>query len=329
MRILISGGGGFLGKSITRRLLDRGDTVRVLCRGEYPELASWGVEVVRGDVADAATFERAADGCAALIHTAAKVGAWGAREQFHRTNVVGTENAIAACRSHGIGKLVFTSTPSVVHGGGDVEGADESLPYATHFEAHYPRTKALAEQLVLAANDPQLATVALRPHLIWGPGDTQLLPRFAERWRAGRLRLCSGPPKLVDTVFIDNAVDAHLLALDRVSPGHACAGRAYFISNGEPLPIDEVINGVLGTAGLGPVDKTIPPWVAWAAGVLAEAVYGALRIEQEPPITRFVARQLTTAHWFDIGAARRDLGYEPQISFAQGLQRLRKWHEKQ
>jgi nucleoside-diphosphate-sugar epimerase len=197
------------------------------------------------------------------------------------------------------------------------------LPYASHFNAHYPKTKAIAEQAVLAANDERLATVALRPHLIWGPGDTQLLPRFAEKWRAGRLRLCSGPPKLVDTVYIDNAVDAHLGALDSLTPKASCAGKPYFISNGEPLPIDEVINSVLDVAGLGPVEKTISPRAAWSAGVICEALYGALRIRREPPITRFVAEQLSTAHWFDIGAARRDLGYEPKISFKEGLGRLR------
>ena len=210
-----------------------------------------------------------------------------------------------------------------------MEGADESLPYAEHFEAHYPRTKAIAERLVLAANDAELATLALRPHLIWGPGDTQLLPRFAERWRAGRLRLSSGPAKLVDTVFIDNAVDAHLLALDRLGVSSVCSGRAYFISNGQPMPINDVVNRVLETAGLGPVDRTIAPWAARLAGAIAEGVYGVLGLSREPPITRFVANQLTTAHWFDIGAARRDLGYEPRVSFADGLEQLRSWLEEQ
>jgi len=328
MRVLITGGGGFLGGALTRRLLERGDQVRILARGDYPELVALGAEQVRADVADAEAFERAATDCDALIHTAAKVG-WGPYAEFHRTNVVGTRNAITACRAAGVHRLVYTSTPSVVHTGGDVEGVDESVPYATHFDAHYPRTKVEAERLVLAANDRELSTVALRPHLIWGPGDTQLLPRFADRWRSGRLRLCSGPPKLVDTIFIDNAVDAHLLALDRLAPDAACAGRAYFISNGEPLAIDEVVNGVLATAGLGPVEKRVPAWAAFVAGAIAELVYATLRIRREPPITRFVARQLSTAHWFDISAARRDLGFEPRISFAQGLQRLRETAEKQ
>lgn len=320
----MSGGSGFLGRNLAKMLLERGHTVRVLCRSAAPELGACGVEVVRGDVSNQGAFIEAAQGCDAVIHSAARVGSWGPYEDFYRTNVVGTENALAACRESRVSRLVYTSTPSVVHGGGDIEGANESLAYSTHFNAHYPKTKALAEQAVLAANCEELATVALRPHLIWGPGDTQLLPRFAEKRRAGRLRLSSGPSKLVDTVYIDNAVQAHLCALDRLAPGAACAGKAYFISNGEPLAIDEVINSVLQAADLPPVDKTISPSLAKAAGALCELAYGALRIRAEPPITRFVADQLCTAHWFDIGAARRDLGYEPRVDFQEGLRRLRR-----
>ncbi len=328
MKVLVTGGGGFLGRSLVTRLLKRGDAVRVLCRGDYPELATWGAEVRRGDVANSSTFNQAAEGCDALMHIAAKVGAWGAYDSFYETNVRGSENAIRACRTQGIRRLVYTSTPSVVHGGGDLEGANESLPYAEHYEAFYPKTKAIAERLILAANGESLSTVALRPHLMWGPGDTQLLPRFAERYRAGKLRLCSGRPKLVDTLYIDNAVDAHLLALDALSPESACAGRPYFISNGEPLPIDEVVNGVLGTIDLGPVKKKIHPFVAWGAGAVAESVFSLCGIKKEPPITRFVAHQLSTAHWFDIGAAKKDLAYEPRINFVEGLQLLRAWHQE-
>jgi len=323
VKFLVTGGSGFLGRNLVARLLSQGEHVRVLCRNAAPELERQGVEVVLGDVADLDAFKRAASGCSAIFHTAAKVGSWGAYEDFHRTNVGGAENALAACKENGIEKLIYTSTPSVVHAGGDVEGADESLPYATKFDAHYPKTKAEAEKLVLRASGSSLGTVALRPHLIWGPGDTQLLPRFAEKRRAGRLRLCSGPAKLVDTVFIDNAVDAHLCALRSLSPGAACAGKAYFISNGEPLPIDEVINSVLATAGLDPVDKRISPRTAWLLGALAEALYRTFGVRNEPPITRFVAHQLSTAHWFNIGAASRDLGYEPRVSFREGLERLR------
>lgn len=323
MRVLVTGGGGFLGQAIARSLLARGDEVRVLGRSERPALGAAGADVRRGDVADPGAVAAAVAGCQAVVHTAAKVGSWGRARDFHRTNVVGTRNVIAACRLHAVPRLVYTSTPSVTHAGGDVEGIDESHPYAERFLAHYPRTKAIAERLVLAANDAALATVALRPHLVWGPGDTQLLPRAIARARAGRLRLPGGPPRLVDCTYIDNAALAHLLALDRLGPGAACAGRAYFISQGTPLPLGELLARVLAAAGVSPVKKTISPRVLYLAGCLAEAAYALLGIrDREPPVTRFVARQLGTAHWFDISAARRDLGYEPRVSIEEGLRRL-------
>lgn len=329
MKTLVTGGTGFLGKAIARRLLDRGDRVCSLSRHAHPELAEWGVDVLQGDVADADVVERAAAGCDVVFHVASRVGAWGPRAEYVRTNVDGTRNVVAACRRSGVGKLVYTSTPSVVHTGGDIEGADESLPYAEHFETAYPETKALAEQLVLAANDADLATAALRPHLVWGPGDNHLIPRLLARARAGRVALIGRRDKLVDATYIDNAADAHLLAADRLGPGSACAGRAYFIAQGEPAPSSELMNGILAAAGLPPVTRRIPSGVAWAAGAAMEAIFWLLRRPDEPPLTRFVARQLSTAHWYDLGAARRDLGYAPAVSTVEGLARLREHLEKQ
>lgn len=323
MKVLVTGGGGFLGQALVRQLLMRGDAVRFFARGDYPALRALQAEGMRGDLADAKAVGAAVAGCDAVLHTAAKVGSWGRYPEFHQTNVLGTQNVIAACREQRVPRLVFTSTPSVAHSGGDVEGIDESHGYAETFLAHYPRTKAMAERLVLAANGPGLATVALRPHLIWGPGDTQLLPRAAARARSGRLRLPGGPPKLVDSTYVDNAVHAHLLALDRLTPGAACAGKAYFISQGTPLPLTELITKVLAAAGAPPAKGTVHPKVLYALGCLAEWAYAALRIhDREPPVTRFVAQQLTTAHWFNISAARRDLGYEPKVSIEEGLRRV-------
>jgi nucleoside-diphosphate-sugar epimerase len=175
---------------------------------------------------------------------------------------------------------------------------------------------------VLEANDDDLSTVALRPHLIWGPGDNHLIPRILARGRAGRLRLIGNRPNLIDTVYIDNAADAHILAADRLEPSAACAGNAYFISNGQPVTLAEITNGILAAAGLPPVTRRISAPLAYALGALAELAYGLLRIRKEPPLTRFLARQLSTAHWFEIGAARRDLGYEPAVSIREGLRRL-------
>ena len=322
MNALVTGGGGFLGQAIVRALRARGDSVRSLSRQDYPALREMGVEQARGDVGDAVAVAAAAAGCDIVYHVAAKAGIWGAYADYHRANVLGTENVIAACRQHGIRRLVHTSSPSVVFSGQDMEGVDESVPYPAHFEAHYPHTKALAEQLVLKANSPTLATVALRPHLIWGPGDNHLLPRLIARAKAGQLRRIGTQPKRVDTVFIENAADAHLLAADVLAPGAACAGKTYFISNGEPIPLWDMVNRMLAAAGLPPVTRSVPVPVAMALAWGFESVSRVTGSEREPRLTRFVVREMSTAHWFDISAAKRDFGYVPRVSTEEGLRRL-------
>jgi nucleoside-diphosphate-sugar epimerase len=327
MIALVTGGGGFLGGAIVRRLVERGDTVRSLARGDYPELRAIGVEAIRGDIADHSALLRAADGCDAVFHVAAKAGVWGSREEYRRANVLGTQNVLEACRSRGVGRLVFTSSPSVIHGGGDLEGVDESIPYPKGHAAPYPATKAEAERLVLAANGPGLATVALRPHLIWGPGDNHLIPRIVARAAAGKLRRIGRRPVLVDSTFIDDAATAHLLAADRLAPGSPIAGKPYFVSQGEPWPLWDLVNGILGAAGVPAVTRTIPEGLAVLAGAILETNHRLFRREGEPMMTRFLAHQLSTAHWFDIGAARRDLDYRPSVTIGEGLRRLHAWFQ--
>ncbi|MDD2272518.1 MAG: NAD-dependent epimerase/dehydratase family protein [Desulfuromonadaceae bacterium] len=327
MKVLVTGGGGFLGGAIVRMLRERGDEVRSFSRSDYPALTQLGVEQLRGGLDDRHAVSAAAKGCDLVFHVAAKAGVWGRYHDFYQTNVVGTENVVAACRQNGISRLVYTSSPSVVFDGNDVEGGNEALPYPPRHEAHYPATKALAEQLVLAANSPDLAVVSLRPHLIWGPGDNHLVPRIIARGRAGRLRRIGTRPNLVDTVYVDNAARAHLLAAAQLSPGSIVAGKSYFISNGEPLPLWEMVNRILATADVPPVTRTIAPKLAYSVGCLCEAAWSILRLEGEPPMTRFVAHELSTAHWFDISAARHDFGYHPEISIDEGLQRLRRWFQ--
>jgi nucleoside-diphosphate-sugar epimerase len=329
VRALVTGGGGFLGGAIVRRLVERGWSLRTLQRGYYSELEELGVKQLRGDIADADTVSRAVDGCDIVFHVAAKVDPWGAYPPFHSTNVVGTENVLRAMREHGSPKLVYTSTPSVVHSRGDLAGVDESEPYPEHFDAAYPQTKAVAEMAVLAANDDRLSTVALRPRLIWGPGDTNLVPQLVERARAGQLRFVGDGSNLVDTVYIDNAVDAHLLAADLLGPDAACAGRPYFISNGEPRPLKQIINGILEAAGLPPEERTVPLKAALVAGAIFENLHKVFPTRSGPRMTRFIASNFAAAHWFDISAARRDLGYEPRVSIEEGLQRLKAWFEGQ
>ena len=325
MKVLVTGGGGFLGGAIVRMLVARGDEVLSFSRGEYPALAALGVTQVRGSVSDREAVRAAAKGCELVFHVAAKAGIWGSYHDYHQANVVGTRNVVDACRSNGINRLVYTSSPSVVFDGCDIKGGDESLPYPTRYESHYPATKALAEQLVLTANSPELATTSLRPHLIWGPGDNHLLPRIVAKGRAGKLRRIGEGTNLVDTVYVENAAAAHLLVADRLFPGSPVAGRSYFISNGEPVPLWEMVNRILAAADAAPVTRTISPKVAYTIGCICEALWGAFRLAGEPPMTRFVAHELATAHWFDIGAARRDFGYNPDISIEEGLLRLQQW----
>ncbi len=323
MKALVTGGGGFLGFAIVQKLLARGATVRSFSRQEHSALQKLGVEQHRGDLGDWRAVEKAATGCDIIFHVAAKAGLWGPYAEYHRINVTGTENILAACRQNGINRLVYTSSPSVVFDGKDMAGVDESVPYASHFEANYPKTKALAEELVLRANSPKLATVALRPHLIWGPGDNHLLPRLAARAKAGQLRRIGSQRKLIDTIYIDNAAGAHLLAADRLSPGSPIAGKAYFVSQGEPVETWQMINRLLQAAGAPPVNRSVPLPLALTLAWCFETFHKITGNSDEPRLTRFLVKEMCTSHWFNISAARKDLGYTPTVSIAEGMSRLK------
>ena len=325
MRALVTGGGGFLGKAIVKLLVERGDEVRSFSRNEHAALKELGVAHFCGELSDTEAVKQAVEGCEIVYHVAAKAGVWGPYEEFYRANVLGTQNVIDACRQYGIRKLVYTSSPSVVFDGTDMEGVDESVPYPDHFEAFYPQTKAEAEQLVLKANDQQLATVALRPHLIWGPEDNHLVPRILDRGAKGALRRIGTRDCLADTIYIDNAALAHLQAADQLDIGSAVAGNTYFLTQGEPLPIWDIVDRILDAGGIPPVTGTISPKLAYGIGWILEKSYGLLGIKSEPRMTRFVAKELSTAHWFNISAARNDFGYVPHVSFDEGMTRLKDW----
>jgi nucleoside-diphosphate-sugar epimerase len=326
MKILVTGGGGFLGRVLCRGLVQRGHEVISFNRSLYPVLDTLGVRQLRGDLADRDAVVAAATGCEAIFHNAAKAGAWGSHDSYHRANVVGTDNVLAACRTHGIDRLVYTSTPSVTHRATHpvAGGTADTVPYGDGFKAAYAATKTVAEKAVLAANDTTLATVALRPRLIWGPGDNQLLPRLVERAKAGRLRFVGDGNNVIDTTYIDNAAQAHFDAFEHLAPGAACAGRAYFISNGEPKTVREVVNGLLRADGAPEVDKSLPFGAAYAIGAACEAAWTLLPLRGEPPMTRFLAEQLSTTHWYDMAPAQRDFGYRPRVSFHDGLTQLKR-----
>jgi nucleoside-diphosphate-sugar epimerase len=330
MYALVTGGGGFLGGYIVEALMARGDRVRSFGRGDYPQLRAQGVEVVRGDCRNANDVSAACREIDCVFHAAAMPGVGMQRRVYDEVNRLGTEHVIAGCRATGVPRLVYTSSPSVVFAGVDQSGVDETAPcdfrWMEATRAYYSLSKARAEQAVLAANGDRLRTCALRPHLVWGPGDSQLVPRLIARARSGRLRRVGDGTNLVDITYVENAADAHLRAADALANSNSpVAGKAYFISQGEPVNCWQWIDDILGMVDLPPVRKTISLKSAWRVGAALEAMYRLLRLRSEPPMTRFLAAQLATSHWFDIGAARRDLGYEPRVSTAEGIRRLGEW----
>ena len=339
MSTLVTGGTGFLGRRLVTRLLAEGRRVTVLGRTPAPDLEAQGVRFIRASLDDAAAVHAACAGVETVFHTAAKVGVWGRYHDFFRTNVLGTQALLAGCRAHGVQRLVYTSTPSVVYNGQGLAGADESLPLTTRCPSPYPLTKAVAEGEVLAANSSSLRTIALRPHLIWGVGDPHLVPRVLARARAGRLRIVGEGKNRVDLAHIENVVDAHLLAeaalrqchlLSDIGSGPRRAdGRAFFITNGEPVVLWDWINGLLRALGEPPVIRRISLRAASALGGLCEAAWRILPVPGEPPMTRFIAHELAQDHWFDISAARRDLGYHPRVSMAAGTEELVAWYRRQ
>lgn len=322
MKALVTGGGGFLGFRIARMLQERGDQVTVLGRRHYPHVEKAGIPAIVADIRDVDALRRAFRGIDAVFHIAAIPGIWGRRKTFWEINVLGTRHVIDACRACGVSKLVFTSSPSVVFGDQPLCGVDESQPYPDRYLAVYPETKAAAERMVVAANRQELATVSLRPHLIWGPGDPHLIPRIVERARAGRLVQVGDGENLVDITFIDNAALAHVVACDALHAEAACAGGVYFISQGKPVKLWSWINELLTDLGIPSVRRRISFTTARRVGTALEVAYRMLGINSEPRMTRFLASQLSQSHYFDISAAKRDLDYEPKVSTVDGVRRL-------
>jgi len=324
LKALVTGGGGFLGGAIVRALLERGDTVNTIQRGDYPFLKQLGALSFQGDLTQLDDVIKASNECNIVFHVAAKAGVWGDFDDYYQSNVVATKNVLEACRINKIKYLVYTSTPSVVFNGKDEEGINESEPYVKEFYNAYQETKTQAEKLVIESNSDELKTVALRPHLIWGPNDPHLVPRIVNRAKSGRLKLIRNKVNKVDSCYIVNAVQAHLLAADCLQDSNKCAGKVYFISNDEPIDMVDLINKILNAAKLPAVNKTLPVSVAYAVGYILEKAYKLLNIKNEPIMTRFVAKQLSTSHWFDLRAAKQDLGYCPNISIDEGMRRLEK-----
>jgi nucleoside-diphosphate-sugar epimerase len=323
MRSLVTGAGGFLGLYIVEQLLARGDSVRTIARQRYASLESLGVETLRGDLGDASVAAAACAGMDIVFHAAGVAGIWGPWDHYYRSNTVATRNVVEGCLRHSVPRLVYTSSPSVTFDGSDQNGVDESVPYSRSWLCHYPHSKALAEQYVLSANGKGgLLTCSLRPHLIWGPRDQHLIPRLLERARLGKLRRVGDGQNLMDVVYVENVAEAHLQAAERLVPGSPVGGSAYFISQGEPVRCWQWIDDLLELHGLSPVRKSISFRAAWALGATLESAYRVAKIHSEPRMTRFLAAQLARNHYFNIERARRDFGYAPRVSMAEGMRRL-------
>lgn len=354
----MTGGGGFLGRAVVERLLARGVEVTSFARGAHPALAARGVRILRGDLGDAEAVSEAIRGQDIVFHVAAKAGVWGPRAEYERANVEGTEHVIAGVLRHGVRVLVHTSSPSVVFDGTSHRQAGPDLAYPTRHLAVYSETKARAEQLVLAAHGSplerrarganmataplataplataslataSLATVALRPHLVFGPGDPHLVPRLIERADRGQLRIVGDGENEVSLTYVDNAADAHLAAADALWSGGASAeqtgGRAFFVSNREPVRLWDWVNGLLTATGRAPITRRVPASVAYGAGAVLESLHRVLRRPGEPRMTRFVARQLSTSHTYDLAPFEDATGYRETVPMPEATARTIAW----
>lgn len=321
-KVLITGGGGFVGKAIVRQLRARNLDCLVLGRHLYPEVQAMGAMCRQGNICDLDFVTECCQGVDTVFHVAALAGIWGRWQEYSAINVLGTENVLAGCRSAGVSRLIYTSTPSVVFNQHSIRNGNEELPYADHFLCHYARSKVMAEQLVLAASKDHLRTCAIRPHLVWGPGDPHLIPRLIERGRAGQLRQVGAGDNLVDISYVDNVAHAHLLAADNLAGLGTASGRAYFISQGKPVNLWQWIGELFSRLDIAPVRGKISYPMAYGIGALLEGASHLANRQEEPRMTRFLAQQLAKSHYFSIARAMDELGYRPLVTTEQGMERV-------
>lgn len=319
MKVLVTGASGMLGRAAAQALIDRGDEVCVLQRRP----SGLACRELLGDVADPTLVRRAATGQDAVLHLAAKVDVVGRWPDYVSANIEGTRSVVDACRSARVSRLVHVSSPSVAHAGRPLVGVGAEGADPGRARGHYARSKAVAEQLALAADSPALAVLVVRPHLVWGPGDTQLVARIVARARAGRLAVLGPGAALIDTTYVDNACSALVAAVDACGPAH---GEPLVVSNGEPRPVREVLVRLCRAAGAPEPRHQIPVRFGRLAGAAVDAAWAVSRRQDTPPITRFLAEQLSTAHWFDQRRTRAVLGWQPHVSLDAGFAKLADWY---
>ncbi len=327
-RILITGGGGFVGQALLHQLLKENTECAVLGRNRYPQLESSNVTCYQGDISDRAFVIRTVRDFDAVFHVAALAGIWGERKTFHDINVVGTENVIEACIANSIPVLVHTSTPSVVFAGDDIRYGDETLPFPQRFLCNYARTKVEAEQRVLSVDQSILKTCAIRPHLIWGPGDPHLIPRLIDRGRKGKLKIVGDGQNMVDISYIDNVATAHILAAKNLLTTAESSGKAYFIGQERPVKLWQWINELFAKLDIPPVRKKVSLPAAYFVGGILETIHKLLIPDKEPVMTRFLAQQLAKSHYFSHTMAQEDFGYTPVVSIEEGMDKLLYWLSK-
>lgn len=309
MKCFVIGGSGFVGKALANKLKDLGHEVSFISRRKVPELEQRGIKGFYYDISDSAQdFTLLFKDIDCIFHTAAKVSMWGKYQDFYNTNVVGTNNLLEAAKKAGVKYFVYTSSPSVIADGTNLKGIDESYPYPAKYKAFYPMTKAMAERAVLAANSDNFFTLSLRPHLIFGPGDTNLTPTIISRAKAGKLKIIGDGKNTVDFTHIDDCVQAHVKAMEALANNPNSRGRPYFITQGKPTLMWEWINKLLVTNGVAPVTKKIPYKTAYFAATLAE-FFGRLFSLKDLKLTRFLVSEMATDHYFSIEAAKKELGY--------------------
>jgi nucleoside-diphosphate-sugar epimerase len=317
----VTGGSGFIGGTLVRRLRADERRVRALARSDASaaKLADLGAEPARGDLDDAASIRAGAEGCDVAFHAAAAVLEWGSRAEFVRGNVTGTENALRGCREAGVRRFVHVGTEAALMVGQPLVQVDESAPLRPDSKAHYPATKAMAEQAVRAANEDGFETVVVRPRLVWGPGDTTILPGLVEAVEQGRFSWIGGGRHLTDTTHVDNVVEGLVLGAERGRPGEA-----YFVTDGEPIEFREFVTALLSTRGVTPPDRNTPPALARAAAASLEALWRLTGRRSAPPVTRLAVWLSSLECTIDISKAREELGYAPLKSREQGLAELRR-----
>lgn len=320
--VLVTGASGFLGTAVARGLVRRGDDVRTLQR--RPSGVA-GAQDHLGSIDEPALVSDALAGVDTVIHLAAKVSLAGDPREFERINIDGTRALLQAAADAGVTRFVHVSSPSVAHAGVALAGVGAEPASPAHARGEYARTKAEGEVIALAADGDRLRVLAIRPHLVWGPGDPQLVERIVARARVGRLPLIDGGTALIDSTYIDNAVSAIIAGADRMDTAH---GRAYIVTNGEPRPVGELIASMCRAAGVAPPAWSVPSWLARGAGSVVERVWAIRPGADEPPMTRFLAEQLSTAHWFDLTETRAALDWSPEVSLDEGFSRLAAFYDR-